>query len=52
MKAVSTAAKKTLEAYERTGPRWTLANAHTGSAPVRIPPFDAVDLDLHVLFEA
>jgi Uma2 family endonuclease len=42
---------RTLEHFELAGPRWMLAAVHSGTGAVRVPPFDAIELDLRVLFE-
>lgn len=37
---------RTLEVFERTQRRWILASVHSGDARVRVPPFEAIALDL------
>jgi hypothetical protein len=37
---------RTLEAYRLEDGRWTLSGTFAGSAPVRVPPFDALELAL------
>ncbi|MCL2344907.1 MAG: Uma2 family endonuclease [Desulfobulbus sp.] len=37
---------RTLEAYENHAGRWTLIAAHADQAQIRVPPFDAVAIDL------
>lgn len=39
-----------LEAYENADGRWTLAGTYSESATVRIAPFDAVELELALLW--
>jgi len=41
---------RTLEIFERQGERRVLAAAHQGIAPVRAIPFDAIELDLALLW--
>lgn len=36
----------TLEVYLREGKRWLLVDVHAGDDKVRIPPFEAIELDL------
>lgn len=43
--------QRTLEAYELVGGRWTLAATHRGNAKVRVAPFDAIELDLRLVWE-
>ena len=44
---------RTLELFELgAGGRWTLADVHQDDARVRVAPFDAIELDLSVLWEA
>jgi Uma2 family endonuclease len=37
---------QTVEAYEREPRHWALIGSHAGQTTVRIPPFDAVEIDL------
>jgi hypothetical protein len=39
-----------IEAFELTGESWVLRRAASGDGEVEIPPFDAVRLDLSVLW--
>ena len=41
---------RTLEVYELEGQRWECALVHRDSARVRIPPFEAIELNLSVLW--
>ena len=41
---------RTLEAYAREGERWLLLGSFADTDAVRVPPFDAVALDLSVLW--
>jgi hypothetical protein len=41
---------QTLEVFRLEGGRWLLLGAHRGAVTVRAEPFDAVDLDLSVLW--
>jgi Uma2 family endonuclease len=41
---------RTLEVYRLEGDRWFLAATHAGEARVRAEPFDAVELDLSLLW--
>jgi hypothetical protein len=41
---------RTLEAYARQQGRWTLIAAHADQEKVRVAPFDAVELELGVLW--
>jgi Uma2 family endonuclease len=41
---------RTLEAYENQHGRWSLIAAHAGQDQIRVPPFDAVALDLSGLW--
>ena len=43
-------APRTLEAYAREDGRWYLLASHADQAVVRIPPFDAVELELGLLW--
>jgi Uma2 family endonuclease len=43
---------QTLEVYRLTGGRWTLLATHGGSDAVRAEPFDALELDLTLLWDA
>jgi Uma2 family endonuclease len=40
----------TLEVLRREGPRWLIADTYGGDARVRAEPFDAIELDLGVLW--
>ena len=42
---------QTLETYELVGGRWTLLATHRGNVKVRAAPFDAVELELRLLWE-
>jgi len=42
--------QRTLEAFERRADVWTLVDAHEDDAVVRVPPFDAVALELDTLW--
>jgi Uma2 family endonuclease len=42
--------QRTVEAYRHEGGNWTLLDTHEGDALVRIPPFDAIELPLAVLW--
>jgi Uma2 family endonuclease len=39
-------AARTLEAYEKERDRWLLIGAYSDQDKVRVPPFDAVEIDL------
>jgi len=41
---------RTLEAYAREGTRWVLLGSHADQDVVRMPPFDAIELELGVLW--
>jgi Uma2 family endonuclease len=41
---------RTLEVLRRDGPVWTIVGVHGGDAKVRAEPFDAIELDLAVLW--
>jgi Uma2 family endonuclease len=41
---------QTLEGYELRGGMWTLLGTHQGDALVRVPPFDAIELELGALW--
>ena len=41
---------RTLEAYHLTGPSWTHLATHAGDVRVRVEPFDAIELDLSLLW--
>jgi Uma2 family endonuclease len=41
---------QTLEAYELRGGMWTLLATHQGDTLVRVPPFDAIELELGALW--
>lgn len=41
---------RTLETYELTGGRWLLLETHRGDVKVRAPPFDAVELELGLVW--
>lgn len=41
---------RTLEAYRREGSRWLLLGSHADQDVVRVPPFDAIDLELGTLW--
>lgn len=43
-------ASRTLEVYRRSDKTWTLVGSHADDAVVRAEPFDAVELDLLVLW--
>ena len=43
-------ATKTLEVLRRAESSWTLVAAYGGDETVRAEPFDAIDLDLRVLW--
>jgi len=40
-----------LEAYEREQNRWALIGSYAGDAKVRVPPFDAIEIELGGLWE-
>lgn len=42
--------QRTLEMYRRSEARWVLVDAITGTAPVRLEPFEAVELELGALW--
>lgn len=42
---------RTLEIYQLVAGRWTVLATHAGAARVRAPPFDAIELDLRLLWE-
>lgn len=42
--------KRTLEAYRREGTRWVTVGLHQHDARARIEPFDAIELDLSLLW--
>jgi Uma2 family endonuclease len=42
--------KETLEAYVHGGRQWDTLAVHRGAGLVRVPPFDAIELDLAELF--
>jgi Uma2 family endonuclease len=42
--------QRTLEVFELTGDRWAAAGTYEGSAKVRAVPFDAIELELGVLW--
>jgi Uma2 family endonuclease len=42
---------RTLEVLALEGERWSILVTHTGSEAVRVPPFEAVDLDLGLLWD-
>ena len=37
---------RTLENYRLEAGKWVLEEVFTGDAPVRVPPFDAIELDM------
>jgi len=37
---------KTLEVYRLQNQQWAVASTHAGSEPVRVQPFEAIELDL------
>jgi Uma2 family endonuclease len=41
---------RTLEAWRRDGETWTMAGTFEGNARVRVPPFEAVELELERLW--
>jgi Uma2 family endonuclease len=41
---------RTLEAYESTQGRWSLISSYADQAKVRVPPFDAIEIDLGTLW--
>lgn len=41
---------QTLEVYALEGDRYSLLDTHEGDARVRVPPFDAIELDLALLW--
>lgn len=41
---------RTLEVLERTGPRWTILSSHRDDERVRARPFDAIELELGLLW--
>jgi Uma2 family endonuclease len=41
---------QTLESYHREGTRWLLLDTHRGDKKVRVEPFDAIELDLALLW--
>jgi Uma2 family endonuclease len=41
---------RTLEVFVLEGRRWAPAGVHRDRARVRIPPFDAIEIDLAVLW--
>jgi hypothetical protein len=41
---------RTLEAHARDGSRWVLLGSHADQDVVRMPPFDAVELELGALW--
>ncbi len=43
--------ERTLETYELIGGRWTALGSYVGDAKVRAAPFDAIELELGVLWE-
>jgi len=43
---------KTLEVFEREGTRWVLAGAFEGTDRARAVPFDAIELELGLLWDA
>lgn len=42
---------RTLETYQLIAGRWTVLATYAGNAKVRAPPFDAIELDLRLLWE-
>jgi Uma2 family endonuclease len=42
---------RTLEVLERSGTKWTLLDVHHDDVRVRIRPFDAIEIDLAVLWQ-
>jgi Uma2 family endonuclease len=43
-------ASETLEVLALAGERWTILDSHVGAMTVRAQPFDALELDLSVLW--
>lgn len=44
--------ERTLEAFRREGSNWLLLGTYTGDSPVRVVPFDAIELDIGALWTA
>lgn len=42
---------RTLEVYRLDAGRWLDAGRHQGDARVRVPPFEAIELELEALWE-
>jgi len=42
--------RRTLEAYERRDQHWLLIASHAEDDRVRIPPFDAIELEMGLLW--
>lgn len=42
--------ERTLEAFQSTGGRWVLLGTYTAGDRVRIPPFEAIELDVGALY--
>lgn len=44
-------ATRTIEVFQRDGDRWVLADTAVGDEPARLPPFEAVELELAWVWE-